>query len=412
MTAAWAAGPFEPVYNVRAFGAINNGSADDSPFIQEAIDACIADGGGTVFFPVGVYLCENTLLCGAGVMLRGAGAPGAVVDGATQSFAQIHHNFDGDLIKFDGSIGSSRGTGCGVEDLVLVQVFGTDEHSYGTAIKAIGTTLSSRPNWLRIANVQCEQKTGSEGSWTICVDIDGSAVDDEESPGVRDVFIGGCRLNQGEDGTHGVRLTSVFNAFLSDLEVNLGSAKIEITGISTNRSSNINLCNCAIGELRVDFAQNVTVAGGAYASIEVTSNALGQIAMTPGRLVGAFTNSATAGVAVLFCYSADDAAWMSQGAGIRVPWGLGFSGRNSAGFGVDLIRVVEHLISTVMQDFVAVDSGATGLILGKSVASNGSSSSATLGNVGGAGRPTSSPQAGWKEFNDTDGSPYWVPIWR
>lgn len=41
------------ILNVRAFGATGDGSTIDGPAIHCAIDAAVADGGGTVFFPAG-----------------------------------------------------------------------------------------------------------------------------------------------------------------------------------------------------------------------------------------------------------------------------------------------------------------------------------------------------------------------
>lgn len=43
------------VYSVTSFGAIGNGSADDSSAIQDCVDACYAAGGGVVFIPPGTY---------------------------------------------------------------------------------------------------------------------------------------------------------------------------------------------------------------------------------------------------------------------------------------------------------------------------------------------------------------------
>ncbi|MHC4508458.1 MAG: glycosyl hydrolase family 28 protein [Planctomycetota bacterium] len=42
-------------YNVRHFGAAGDGTANDAPAINKAIDACDAAGGGTVFVPSGMY---------------------------------------------------------------------------------------------------------------------------------------------------------------------------------------------------------------------------------------------------------------------------------------------------------------------------------------------------------------------
>lgn len=43
------------VYDIRLFGAKGDGKSLDSPAINKAIDAAVANGGGTVFFPAGTY---------------------------------------------------------------------------------------------------------------------------------------------------------------------------------------------------------------------------------------------------------------------------------------------------------------------------------------------------------------------
>ena len=43
-------------YNVRDYGAAGNGKTVDSPAINKAIEAAVAVGGGTVYFPAGTYL--------------------------------------------------------------------------------------------------------------------------------------------------------------------------------------------------------------------------------------------------------------------------------------------------------------------------------------------------------------------
>src|ERR1700722_2662715 len=42
-------------FNVRNFGATGDGKTLDSPAINRAIEAAAAAGGGTVYFPAGIY---------------------------------------------------------------------------------------------------------------------------------------------------------------------------------------------------------------------------------------------------------------------------------------------------------------------------------------------------------------------
>ncbi len=72
-------------FNVKDFGAIGDGVADDSTAIQAAMDAAATLGGGQVVFPVGIYKISTTLAIGngtasvvstkAGVTLIGEGRP-------------------------------------------------------------------------------------------------------------------------------------------------------------------------------------------------------------------------------------------------------------------------------------------------------------------------------------------------
>ena len=47
------------VFDVRASGAAGDGTAIDTPAINRALDAAVAAGGGTVYFPAGNYLCYS-----------------------------------------------------------------------------------------------------------------------------------------------------------------------------------------------------------------------------------------------------------------------------------------------------------------------------------------------------------------
>src|SRR5581483_7137044 len=68
------------IYNIRDFGAKGDGKTLDTAALQAAIDACTADGGGTVLVPAGTFvigtveLKDNvTLHIAAGGTLLGSG---------------------------------------------------------------------------------------------------------------------------------------------------------------------------------------------------------------------------------------------------------------------------------------------------------------------------------------------------
>lgn len=50
------------MYNIVDFGAIADGATNSAPFVQKAIDACKANGGGVVYFPAGTYVMGSVHL--------------------------------------------------------------------------------------------------------------------------------------------------------------------------------------------------------------------------------------------------------------------------------------------------------------------------------------------------------------
>jgi hypothetical protein len=56
-------GGSSPFYDVQAYGATGDGTADDTTAIQNALTDCHNAGGGTVFFPTGTYKITSQLIC-------------------------------------------------------------------------------------------------------------------------------------------------------------------------------------------------------------------------------------------------------------------------------------------------------------------------------------------------------------
>jgi hypothetical protein len=91
------------IKNVKDFGALGNGSTDDTSAIQAAVNAALATGG-TVFFPVGRYTITRTIVTPPGssfITLRGAGLSvggsyGVTIGGNVNGFlVQKDDNTDG-----------------------------------------------------------------------------------------------------------------------------------------------------------------------------------------------------------------------------------------------------------------------------------------------------------------------------
>ena len=72
-TARSLANRFADVVNVKDFGAVGDGVADDTDKIQDAIDAANANGGGTVYIPCGKYSIKSTILAKSNVTIIGDG---------------------------------------------------------------------------------------------------------------------------------------------------------------------------------------------------------------------------------------------------------------------------------------------------------------------------------------------------
>src|SRR5687768_10909570 len=61
-------------FDVRSFGALGDGKADDTVALQKALAACMARGGGTVFVPAGNYKIRPIRLGSRTVLHLDAGA--------------------------------------------------------------------------------------------------------------------------------------------------------------------------------------------------------------------------------------------------------------------------------------------------------------------------------------------------
>lgn len=100
-------------FNVKDYGAVGDGSADDTTAVQDTIDAADAAGSGVVWFPPGTYLC-SALTVSENVSLIGAGIHGAIIkassSGALLTISPVATNNMGGVISDLTLNGNSTGT--------------------------------------------------------------------------------------------------------------------------------------------------------------------------------------------------------------------------------------------------------------------------------------------------------------
>ncbi len=99
------------VFNVKAYGALGDGSTDDTTAIRAAITAATTPGG-VVYFPSGTYSTTGALSLPSHVILQGVGN-GSVIQPSLTYAGGANHG----IVEIIGSSGLI--TGAGVRDLIL-----------------------------------------------------------------------------------------------------------------------------------------------------------------------------------------------------------------------------------------------------------------------------------------------------
>lgn len=96
----------ELVANVKDYGAVGDGTTDDTATVQEAMDALGVAGGGTLFFPPGEYYLHNQVNLVSNIVITGSGATLRKKGGAAR------------YVVFAGSSGTTKGYGAGPSNIV------------------------------------------------------------------------------------------------------------------------------------------------------------------------------------------------------------------------------------------------------------------------------------------------------
>ena len=164
--------PATSIFNVKRYGAISDGTADDTAAIASAVSACEAAGGGTVYFPQGIYETDQiTVGSSVGITFRAADRLSSILRARTNT-APILAITGSDVnicgLGFDGAYVSGGTTG----DFGIVDLTGTAnihvedcyfKNGRNRAIKIRGACINTIITRCYFTNNFCSIQSGSNG---------------------------------------------------------------------------------------------------------------------------------------------------------------------------------------------------------------------------------------------------------
>ncbi|MFB9629442.1 glycosyl hydrolase family 28-related protein [Nonomuraea helvata] len=165
-------------FNVKNYGALGNGADDDTPKIQAAIDAAVAAGGGTVYFPTGAYAVTPT----ADGPALSIGGNGIRLVGASSKASTLVKKANGILLRMSGAptdtSGSKHRRYCSIENLgfngngktgLLLELYYNDNSYFRDVFMSSNNDLciDAVEFWdSRFYNLVIEESTGTANSTT------------------------------------------------------------------------------------------------------------------------------------------------------------------------------------------------------------------------------------------------------
>jgi len=206
--AAWLA---DDGFNVKAFGAVGDGSNDDTASIEAAIEAARVAGGGTVKFPRGTYKCTSTIalpvdqtICLVGqpagwhrplsriLFTQTDGSAGLYIDGSARSaeatvyIAGLYidgNNSMGPCIHFD------------TYSWATLEHVMTDRGSYGLRLDSAYINRFQNCKFYRAVNDGVIITDGNENNFIDCHMSGSPGYGVNIADGSANYFLGDCSLN-------------------------------------------------------------------------------------------------------------------------------------------------------------------------------------------------------------------------
>jgi hypothetical protein len=177
-----------------------------------------------------------------------------------------------------------HGTGSGLQDISIMKGYGK---MGGNGVKLLGTDATHRCGWWEGRNLMIgglSYDKPAQGAWHRCLLVDGTAVTDENSMGVRDTSLSWWNFYKATIATAELRGATHFFATNGQIyEGGVGPARFLVTGRRghNQQSIDVHFANSAFwGELVFDYATCFTVSGGMASTLTVTVNATNGLVQT------------------------------------------------------------------------------------------------------------------------------------
>lgn len=274
-TARTLADRFGAYPDVRDWG-VNPGSTDVSAKMQKALN----DTTGVLLQPPGIYTFQGPVVMSTAcqILPLGSGPGGNVTAGNNGQRGVVwEHDFDGDLLTITGVSGFvNNGVGPSLENILFRQVAGNGTSRRGSCIVVTKAGDLFAPSWIRIRNCTIEIASGKD-AWTYGIYLDGSAAATGPGAGggLRNIWINAVRINADANALGALHATAVANVWIGQSTINGANGHMTFTGPSAPKASaQIHLADTDVnGTLTLDQVSNVTLTGGALATLTTTANA-------------------------------------------------------------------------------------------------------------------------------------------
>lgn len=300
-----------PWYDVRAYGLVGDGVTDNVTAFNTMLTALATQAGNPLaYFPKGEYFFNskpNSIP--NNVSLIGPYTPGSAFPfGAALVANYTESTATNGFLTWDGTNAATLGTGGGVQGLLLWKATGK---TGGSAIARTGTTTTVRAGRGMFRDV----RISGDGTWNKGIYIDGSAITNAGSQGLRDDTFYNVQVFNTTDTNQSIHVINGVHLMFTGVLINTGAGSnigMTITGASgsTSMSQQIYMANCEIGgNLALDFVNNLVAA---------STNITGTLSSTVNTTASVFngtagTYSPTNGLAI---FGYDGVAAASQNASL------------------------------------------------------------------------------------------------